>query len=334
MRSRLPAPALAACVAGFSCGGEPAGPRISETPARLEFVREWLRPSLGPETDFVTYPLNVAYDRETDHLFVQDRDTKTIIEVDESGALVRVFGREGLGPGEIAHPSEVAVDRDHVIAVDNGNLKILIFRRDASLESEFRIPQFVRDLEILEDGTLMIVPGKEHAVEVLDLEGETLRGFGDRSLMRVGYCTGCALARLADGRVAVLDAHRLDMLLFRPETGETTRIDLMEIPLMAAWHEEVAAELRRIQRMGGGRQWVQGDMHRVDGSSVLVTAGPPDLVERGMELWKLDLSSGDIRRYDYGEPFVGYWIAVDWPRLFTAHLDTGAILEYRIPDDE
>lgn len=126
MRSRLSAPALAACIAGFSCGGEPAGPRISETPARLEFVREWLRPSLSPET------------------------------------------------------------------------------------------------------------------------------------------------------------------------GETTGIDLMEVPLMPAWHEEVAAELRRIQRMGGGRQWVQGDMHRVDGSSVLVTAGPPDL----------------------------------------AHLDTGAILEYRIPDDE
>lgn len=72
----------------------------------------------------------------------------------------------------------------------------------------------------------------------------------------------------------------------------------------------------------------------VRGTTVLVTVGPPDLVERGQEVWLLDVSSGDVLRYSYARPFVGYRLALDWPRLFTSDLETGAILEYRIPDGE
>ncbi|MDX1395313.1 MAG: hypothetical protein R3195_13030 [Gemmatimonadota bacterium] len=296
-------------------------------------MREWLRPDLSPDTDWLTFPTNLVFDEETGHLFIQDRDSRAILEVDESGELVRVYGRAGEGPGEIGHASAIAVRGDRVVAVDNGNLKILVFRRDGTVETEFRIPRFYRDLEILEDGSLVVVPGNEHAVEIIDLEGRVIDGFGERELLgAAGYSADLALARFDDERVVALRGHRPELYVFDPADGSARLVDLYEMPLMRGWRDEVAAQLRRVQRAGGGRSWMSAEVHVRDGSTVMISPAPPDLMTNGREVWLLDVDTGSVERFSYGEPLIGYSTWLAYPRLFTTHVRDGTILEYRFPE--
>lgn len=73
----------------------------------------------------------------------------------------------------------------------------------------------------------------------------------------------------------------------------------------------------------------------VAGSShVVVTPGPPTITTTGRELWRIDVATGNIERYDYGESLIGTYLAVDWPRVFTSSSETAAILEYHAPEAE
>jgi len=171
------------------CATDPEGPRVSAEPARLELVREWLRPDLSPETDWITHPTSMVFDPATDHLFIQGEAT----------------------------------------------------------------PRW---------------------------------------------------------------------------------IDLYEMPLIRAWREEVAAKLRRMRRMGGGRTWMQPSHHGVGASRVVAPAGPPDLMVNGPEVWRIDVDTGDVDRFDFGVPLIGYQLAVAWPRIFTSHGREGTVLEYRVPAGE
>lgn len=313
----------AACV-------DETGPRVSAEPARLELVREWTRPTLSAETDWLTHPQELAFDPATGRLFVQDRDWKTVVEIESDGSLVRSYGRAGEGPGELGHASGIAIDDERLYVLDNGNLKIVVFRRrDAGVAHEFRTDRFYRDLVILEGPRIMVVPGEEHAVEVLDLEGRVVGGLGDADVLP-GSCTSCALAVLPDGRAVVLDGNRPDMWVF---SGTDVRvIDLYSMPLMVRWREEVEAEMRRIRRMGGGRFWMWNQVDVAGPHHVTVAAGPPRVTTTGIELWRIDVDTGNTERYDYGEPLIGMRLAVDWPRVFTADFETAAILEYRAPE--
>lgn len=313
-----------------ACAASDETPRVSPEPARLELVREWLRPDLTPGTDWLTYPQEMAYDPATGHLFVQDRDWKTVLEIGPDGERVRTYGRAGEGPGELGHASGIAVDEERVYALDNGNLKLVAFRRrDGSVEREFRVGTFYRDLTVLPDGRIMVVPGEAYAVAILDTTGTVVGGLGRREDLR-GGCTLCALAWLPDGRVVVLDGNRPDMYVF--SGGETRWIDLHSMPLLARWREEVAADLRRIERMGGGRYWMGRQVDAAGPRHVTVWAGPPGIMTTGLELWRIDIDTGNVERYDYGEPHIGYTLAIDWPRVLTVHIRDAAILEYRAPE--
>lgn len=331
MITRRPAVALLPVVTLLPAGcSDGAGPRVSAGPARLELVREWTRPTLSPETDWLTHPQEMAFDSVTGHLFVQDRDWKTVVEIESDGTLVRSYGRLGEGPGEIGHASGIAIDDERLYVADNGNLKILVFRRaDAGLEQEFRIPRFYRDLVVLEGPRILVVPGDDHAVEALDLEGAVVGGLGDPEVLP-GSCTGCALAVLPDGRAVVLDGDRPEMWVFSER--ETSLIDLHGMPLLVRWREEVEDRMRRIRRMGGGRIWMWNQLDVAGPSHVTVSAGPPGITETGNELWRIDIDSGNIERYDYGEPLIGMSLAIDWPRVFTVDSESAAIVEYRAPE--
>lgn len=310
---------------------EGAGPRVSAEPARLELVHEWLRPTLSPETDWLTHPQEMAFDPATGHLFVQDRDWKTVVEIESDGSLVRTYGRLGEGPGEVGHASGIAIDDERLYVLDNGNLKILVFRRgDGSVAHEFRIDRFYRDLVILQGPRIMVVPGEEHAVEFLDLEGRVVGGLGGPDVLP-GSCTFCALAALPDGRVVVLDGNRPDMWVFTER--DTRLVDLYGMPLLVRWREEVEARMRRIRRMGGGRTWMWDQLHVAGPRHVTVSAGPPGITTTGNELWRIDVDTGNTERYDYGEPRIGINLAIDWPRVFTVNSETAAILEYRVPEE-
>lgn len=318
--------------AALLCAGcEETGPRarVSAEPARLELVREWMRPTLSPETDWLTHPQAMAFDSVTGHLFIQDRDWKTVVEIESDGSLVRTYGRLGEGPGEVGHASGIAIDDERLYVLDNGNLKILVIqRRDASVLHEIRIDRFYRDLVVVGGPRIMVVPGAEHAVAILDLEGRVLGGLGDPEVLP-GSCTFCSLAALPDGRVVVLDGNRPDMWIFSER--ETRLIDLYSMPLLVRWREEVEAEMRRIRRMGGGRFWMWNQLDMAGPRHVTVSAAPPAVTSVGNELWRIDVDSGNVDRYHYGERGIGLSLAIAWPRVFTADSETAAILEYRAP---
>ncbi len=175
------------------------------------------------------------------------------------------------------------------------------------------------------------MPGRERAVDVLDREGRIVGGFGGRSYL-AGSCTSCAMARLPDGRVAVLDGTRPELFVFAEGETDPAWIDLYSMPLMERWREELAAQLRRLERMGGGRLWLGDQLDAAGPSHVIMAAAPPGIMETGKELWLLEVDTGDVERYDYGEPLIGYRLAVDWPRIFTSHIEEARILEYRAPE--
>lgn len=67
------------------------------------------------------------------NLYLLDRQASRVTVVDSTGALVRSFGRQGNGPGELASPMGMAVFPDgQVVISDLGNRGFVVFAPDGS----------------------------------------------------------------------------------------------------------------------------------------------------------------------------------------------------------
>ena len=94
------------------------------------------------------------------------------------------------------------------------------------------------------------------------------------------------------------------------------------------WYDETM----HVYRRGGARVWVT-DVRHVVGDLVGLAVSPPKVLERGHELWLLDLSSGNVvaRLHWDGVDRVGMEFQPG-PTFWTVGFEDGGVYEFR-PED-
>ncbi len=77
-------------------------------------------------------------------IYVLDQSQHQVVAFSDAGDVVRVYGREGEGPGELSHPISVSVsEAGSVVVHDAGRGRIVTFDSDGSLLTEATGPQTV-----------------------------------------------------------------------------------------------------------------------------------------------------------------------------------------------
>ncbi len=108
-------------------------------------------------------PLGVTVD-EKGRIYVADTNHHRVTIYDDQGRQVRVFGREGTGPGEMTFPSDVRVGQDGTIYIaDQDNLRIQRFSPEGVARAEFSLSAIMKtgrtpegDVAVDDDGYLFI----------------------------------------------------------------------------------------------------------------------------------------------------------------------------------
>ncbi len=291
-----------------------------------------MSPDLTDRTSWIGRSRELAYDPETSRIFAINMDEKLVFEADLEGTLVRTYGRAGEGPGELENPLELVVAKGHLAVLDLGNMKLARFPRDGSEPVELHVSHYYRDLAAGNPGELLVLPGRDTlAVDILDWNAEPKGGFGSRSTLP-GLCFFCLLRPVGKDAVLLVDTETPALTVLGRDGVIRRQVDFRGMEVMRRWQREEAEILGRRPDLQGGKVWIS-DAAVVAPEVILLTVTPPRPFDRGRELWKVDLRKDLIRRYRYGGVEAGVDIAVAWPRLFTTGAHSGAILEYRLPED-
>ncbi|MCB1042146.1 MAG: 6-bladed beta-propeller [Acidobacteria bacterium] len=129
-------------------------------------------------------------------LMVPDASEHVVFVFDVNGHLVKQIGRQGQGPGEFQHPTDVGVLKDsRFVVVDSGNSRIQFFTAEGNYDTSFQLSAHgLGRLQVLEDQTLLLTEtnGFQFSLRmgggdedhrrlfyVHDLKGQQLRAFGD-----------------------------------------------------------------------------------------------------------------------------------------------------------
>ena len=319
---------IVAIVAGGcdSSGSGAPGPR------ELEFVREIVRPDTTPGTAWIGRSKDLTYDTSSGHLLAVNLDEKFVFEVDTTGELVRTYGRQGEGPGELKNPLGIVSTANAVLVIDLGNMKLARFPRGRDGPPlETRLEHYYYDFAGGPAGRLYGIPGWEgEAITIFDSVGRRVEGIGDRESLP-GSCSHCLLSPLGRGFL-IVDRAAPELTVLDRTGAVRRRVPLSGVSVMREWLEEGAEILGTRPDVVGGKNWIS-DVEVANDSTILLALTPPQPFERGWELWRVDLSRDVITRYRYDHAEAGSEIAVDWPRVFTMLVREGAIREYRIPED-
>jgi hypothetical protein len=100
---------------------------------------------------------------------------------DSAGRQVRVSGREGQGPGELANTSSICSTRgDTVVVLDAGNRRISIWDRSGDHVREFQIERGGERMGCFNDGTILLAvwEGNQLRLEHRRLDGTLVRALG------------------------------------------------------------------------------------------------------------------------------------------------------------
>ena len=160
-------PALAGC----SRERPPAGPVTEQLPGggvrvvhatiggralALEPVAEWRMWEEGAPWLFGSVA-SVAGGQEDFYLL--DGVNLRVVAMTPGGDLVRSWGREGAGPGELRYPLELAWQQERLWVSDVANRRFNLFATDGTLVEERRWPgaaRLVRSFRVRPDGRMVI----------------------------------------------------------------------------------------------------------------------------------------------------------------------------------
>ena len=287
---------------------------------------------MTPETSWIGRSMALTYDSVSEHLLAINLDETFVFEADLDGRLIRTYGREGEGPGELKNPLDIVATPRGIFVVDLGNMKLARFPRAGGKPLETRLGSYYYDIVGGAGDLLYAVPGWDgEAVAVFDLTGDRVGGFGARDVLP-GSCTDCMVSPLGSTAVLVVEPDTPELIIIENDGTLRRRLPLNGVAVLRRWQEEEAAIFDRRPDLRGGKLWIS-DVEVVDETIVLLAMTPPRPFERGRELWKVDLSQDLITRYKYDQPEAGAVIAVRWPSVFTILVRDGAIREYRVPEE-
>ena len=316
-------------------------PAPLDRPTELEWVRTIARPDTREETAWFGRFTQVHHEPATGRLFAPDIDNQHIVELSVDGKLRGQYGRRGEGPGEIKNLFALGVAAGHVVALDIGNGKIVVFDRSTQqMAVEVGLDRAPRDITTIGDTLIAVMPGTMGALfELVRPDGRSEGSFGDGAYV-AGTCSRCSITYVGNGLLAVLKpafpegrVYRLDGTLFEA-------FAFMEVDhVLSEWREEFLRTIRRVSgmvaagsggRVSAGKLWVSKPFSTGNGS-FFVTATPENLDVNARELWQLDFRGRVTRRYVFDRPWMAY-AAGPFPTVYSLGLrDQMGIHEYVAP---
>ena len=286
----------------------------------------------------------IVHDPVTDHLLGVDIDDHRIVEFAADGQFVGYFGQFGEGPGEMRNLRYVEVAGDLVIALDQGNGKLVVFdRATRRLKTEIPLNRFAMDIAMLGDTLVAVLPGPDGALfEVFEPGGRSRGAIGDG-----GYvgppCVGCRIVHLGRDLLAVVKPEPPEGRIYRTDGTLFDVFSFTELNhVWEEWREEFLETIRRASgmvaaggegRISAGKLWAGTMTGALDGGSFFVNANPENMDVNPAELWILDCRGRVTKRYVFDRPDA-IPSAVSGHRIFA--LGTGrefGVHEYRLPAD-
>jgi hypothetical protein len=148
---------------------------VADRPLSWSFQRRWAIG--GAEDEALLFTAVFRQDLATDQngrLYVVDRAAHRIAVYDSTGRLVRPFGRQGMGPGELTAPLWVDVrSNGRILVGDAEKNSVVVFAPDGTPEPEFRMTPFLRNPRTLAGGGMVGVAsrGRDSLALLLTSEG-------------------------------------------------------------------------------------------------------------------------------------------------------------------
>ena len=307
-------------------------------------MRTIIRPDLSDATAWLERVSDLRYDPATDHLLARDIYNHRIVEFTTEGEFVGYFGQFGEGPGEMRNLGSFEIGGGHVIALDRGNGKLVIFdRATRGLTVEVPLNRYAMDLTLLGDTLVAVMPGPDGTLyELFEPSGRSLGAIGDGGFP-AAPCMRCSITSIGrellvvvkpgvpEGRVYRLDGSLFDAFAF---------IEVSHV--LQEWSEEFLETVRRVSgvvaaggrgRVAEGRLWAGSTTGALGDGAFFVRAVPENMDVNRTELWTLDCRGRLTKRYVFDRPLI-LPATVSGQRLFALGTrDEFGIYEYRLPAD-
>lgn len=131
-------------------------------------------------------PAAVYWDDAARELFVADTGAHDIKVLNENGALLRIFGKRGAGPGEFNFPCDLIGDGESLWVVDAGNHRVQRISPAGEVVGGFgQAGDALGDLALPKgvaldgDGHVYVVDARFENVQIFDRSGQLLLAFGE-----------------------------------------------------------------------------------------------------------------------------------------------------------
>ncbi|MBE0477198.1 MAG: NHL repeat-containing protein [Coriobacteriia bacterium] len=184
----------------------------------------------GPEAEFWA-PLGMGFDAEG-NLYVTDagiNEKHRVIVFDPSGREIRRFGKTGRAeimsdfPGQFYFPNGAVIAEDGSVFIsDSNNRRVQVFTPTGEYERILRTSGIPRGVAIDEQARLYVVDALSHSVDVFDLSGKLLTGFGSGGVGPGQFRYANDVALDSRGRIYVSDRenHQIQVWGWPVETLE------------------------------------------------------------------------------------------------------------------
>ena len=178
-----------------------------------EILRQWGK--FGEEDGSFIYPTDVAFSGDG-RIFVSEYGGNDRISVfNEHGDFMYAFGSPGTEKGQLSRPSALCVDKSlkHLYVADACNHRIAVYDFEGTLidyigKAGLGIGElcYPYDLDILEDGTLVVCEYGNNRIQLFNPAGRSLGAYGKAGRLsgELAYPWGVAVDK--KGNIFVVDA--------------------------------------------------------------------------------------------------------------------------------
>lgn len=157
---------------GVNLTGSPFTPRLL---SRFPVITGRSVRTLGAGTDLIE-PYGIALSQ--DEVFVDERADRVTVYSQQDGKLLRQFGKEGKGPGELVEPGHAALAGDELYVADSSNHRVQVFdARSGAFRREWLSKPYPVGIAI-SGGEIYV--GCRGVIVVYDRQGQLLRQWSVR----------------------------------------------------------------------------------------------------------------------------------------------------------
>ena len=308
-------------------------------------MRTIVRQDASEATAWLGRIRDLSHDPVEDHLLGVDIDDQRIVEFTIHGAFAGSFGRYGAGPGELRNVAAFEVTGRHAVVLDVGNGKLVVFDRSTrEMVTEVRLNRGTRDLTMLDDTLVAVMPGPEGTLyERIGVDGRISGAFGDGGYVG-SSCLQCSITNIGDGLLVVMKPALPEGRIYRLDGTLFDAFGFGEIDhVLSQWRLDFQETVRRASgmvaaggggRIAAGRVWAGTNTGALRNGSFFASAIPENMGVNPAEFWVLDRHGRVRQRYVFDRPLIGISTA-SFPRVFAVGLSHEfGVYEYRLPVDQ